>query len=1326
MKKKIMSLMLVFIMLFALVVCAYNSGNTGINISDTKIPLTDGNNSVEDALLFVRQMGAGWNLGNSFCCVDDNEYGVYSSSYYETLWGNPVTTKSMIDAVKNKGFKTIRIPVSYRNHLDENNCIDESWLARLKEVVDYVIQNDMFCIINLHHENWLIADVDKQEVAEEKLSKVWNQVSLYFKDYSNKLVFEGFNEVINSDGQWDSAKEESYGVVNRYNQVFVETVRSTGGNNSSRFLIVNTYAAKATKSVIDGFVLPNDSIENHLIVGTHIYDGISNATIKFSNLNDAFVKKGIPVIVGEWGTINSSTNTENVRIDYANSFLKIASDYGIPCLWWDDGGIFSSSSAVTNFAILQRNSGEWYFDELATVLIENAKNLYVSNDNDTDIDTDVFGMKDFSNWKSGTYDRSTGRYCSSTARICLNNYVNVSSDKQYKANISIERFSIMISEIDANNSFIKTSEIKNGEVFIPDNKTIKIGITLRDGTGITKNYDAYRALFEGSFEAYLSIVKEELSDEINKSEENDIAEDNIISSDDNIASKDINDNDDINVVTDNFGMTDFANWKSGTYDKTTGRYCSSSGRICLSSYVNVKANEQYKTNISINRFSLLVSEMDANNNFIKTTEIKNGEILLTEAKTEKLGITLRDGTGMTKSYDAYKSLFEGDFKAYLSIEQNSASNEGENIGENEIPADINNDSEKEEIKDNTEIVFKKDIFGMKDFANWKSGTYDRTTGRYCGSSGRICLNNYINLSSNEKYSVNINVDRFSVLISEMDANNKFIKTTEVKNGVVFIADEKTQKVGITLRDSTGMTKSYEAYKSLFENNFYAFFELIEMPLDNNGDSVDISNDVSDSVLDNVESSEGIFEITGNDGKENDSAGGNDAKVDMKFPADRIDSGFVLDVFDMLEKDNWIEGTFSPNGGNYSNDASKMCLKYYVDVNVGETYSLYSSDTSFRLLVKAIDENGLIRGVYNMSNGDTLPIELGITKLAISAYDSSNTKTNYEAYRNALNNGLKLYMTLTPSKYTEGEKNLISELLNLVNVGSTDSKNVLSYKVSFSSFYNTILPDLKNNMAYLNYQSCDKFQTTSSISGNYISTVAWKNYNSDYINRLDKMKHSINEFLATVDDNMSDTEKVLLAHEYIVNKAYYKDSGDVRSCASGILADGYGVCESYSESLGVLLHYMGIEYDLVISNSMNHEWLMVCLDGQWYHIDPTWDDTRAGTNAIYQHRFLLKNDNEFTQMSTNKHYNWNVYERYGTTSTSNKYSNWFVHDVAGNMYYHNSMWYYVDNNSNSIYKSNISGEGTTLVYKGNSAIVLKEIVSGVLTYTEGGCTKQIQL
>ena len=576
MKKRILSGILVIFMLLLMVFNASKQLTNDIFISQTDIPLSDGTDSSVTALEFVSSMGAGWNLGNSFCCCDEKNYGEKTVAYYETLWGNPATTKTTIDALKAKGFKTVRIPITYRNHIDANNQIDEKWLSRIKEVVDFVMQNDMYCIINVHHENWLVADTDKQAAGQEKLEAVWKQIAEYFSEYGTNLIYEGFNEVINSAGQWDSAYKASYDVVNNYNQTFVNTVRNTGGNNASRYLIVNTYAAKATRSVLDGFVLPTDAVKDRLIVSAHIYDGIDGANKKINYLYNYFICDGVPVIIGEWGMVNNSTNTEEKRIEYSRQFLQTASKYGIPCLWWDDGGIFKTSSSVNNFCLYKRNTQTWYFDDLVNSIIQEG-NPITYDIKKYKIEADPFYMKDINNWKSGDYHYATGKYTANSNRICMIDEMDVVPGKRYIANISDPTFHILVRIMDSDGNFIKSYNLNNRDSFCYEGEGYKARISIYNyvNNTICKSLEDYKKLFDNGFEATLKGIAESrdevVDDRITNDENGDekIGEDEV-TVEENTESEDETDStteklpeESIQEPVDIFGMTDLNNWRKG-------------------------------------------------------------------------------------------------------------------------------------------------------------------------------------------------------------------------------------------------------------------------------------------------------------------------------------------------------------------------------------------------------------------------------------------------------------------------------------------------------------------------------------------------------------------------------------------------------------------------------------------------------------------------------------------------------------------------------------------------------------------------------------------
>lgn len=310
----------------------------------------------------VKNMKLGWNIGNSLDCTG-SWIDKSNMKNFETAWGNPIITKKLIKSVKENGFNAIRIPVTYLEKMDSDGKIDKKWLFRVKEVVDYVIEENMYCIINVHHDcgggndAWLRADKEMYSKGmSEKYEYLWKQIADYFKDYDEKLLFESFNEILDKNSNWGGSNQESYEIVNKLNQLFVDTIRNSGGNNYFRNLIVLTYGASSADSQVSGFSVPTDKIKNHLIAEVHIYNpsdfcnGIDETwdlsdkneieTI-FSRLNEKIItKQKVPMIVGEFGS-QDKFNTEKYtkeREKYAFDFVSSAKKYGITCFWWDDGG----------------------------------------------------------------------------------------------------------------------------------------------------------------------------------------------------------------------------------------------------------------------------------------------------------------------------------------------------------------------------------------------------------------------------------------------------------------------------------------------------------------------------------------------------------------------------------------------------------------------------------------------------------------------------------------------------------------------------------------------------------------------------------------------------------------------------------------------------------------------------------------------------------------------------------------------------------------------------------------------------------------------------
>lgn len=315
-------------------------------------------------------MGAGWNLGNSL-----------ESEYNEEFWSNPKTTKAMIDKIAEKGFSTLRIPVRWDDHYtDSNYTIDSSYMDRVETVVNYGLADGMYVIINVHHndlQKQVSTDGSTQWRVKNELSTIWKQIGNRFKNYGDKLIFEVNNEP-RYEEDW-GGNSAYYDCVNQYNEAARSAIRSTGGNNSSRLVMLPTYCASADSPKLYGW--KNLSNDNMIAVSIHAYkpfdfayegNGHSNWTNDdynslagtFSELNSVFVSKGIPVVIGEFGATEKANYDD--RVKYAEVYATMAKSYGMPCLWWDNN---VTGYGKENFGIFDRNSCTFRYGRIADAMI---------------------------------------------------------------------------------------------------------------------------------------------------------------------------------------------------------------------------------------------------------------------------------------------------------------------------------------------------------------------------------------------------------------------------------------------------------------------------------------------------------------------------------------------------------------------------------------------------------------------------------------------------------------------------------------------------------------------------------------------------------------------------------------------------------------------------------------------------------------------------------------------------------------------------------------------------------------------------------------------
>ena len=349
-----------------------------------------------EAMEFLKKMGVGWNLGNTFDATNDGYKG--DDLDIEKAWVGIKTKENMIQAVKDAGFTTIRLPVSWHNHVDAEFNINEPWLSRVQEVVDWAIGCGLYVILNTHHDvyaDFYYPDSAHYDVSSRYIGRIWEQLSERFKDYDEHLIFESMNEprLKGTGDEWvfnvsKASCQDAAECINQLNQLFVDTVRKSGGNNAERYLMVPGYCASVEGATNELFKLPQDSADNRIIVSVHAYtpypfalqsmpDGgtdsfeltnigqTSEITFFMNKLYKTYIANGIPVVIGEFGARNKNDNLQS-RVTFSAFYAANAAARNIPCVWWDNSAHKGNGEL---FGLLNRREADWRFPEIVNALM---------------------------------------------------------------------------------------------------------------------------------------------------------------------------------------------------------------------------------------------------------------------------------------------------------------------------------------------------------------------------------------------------------------------------------------------------------------------------------------------------------------------------------------------------------------------------------------------------------------------------------------------------------------------------------------------------------------------------------------------------------------------------------------------------------------------------------------------------------------------------------------------------------------------------------------------------------------------------------------------
>lgn len=330
----------------------------------------------------VEDMGLGYNIGNTFDSIG-SWITIDDPWEYQRAWNNDPVSKHFIQKVHQAGFKSIRLPVSWAKWIDGNNQIDPGYMSAVQTVVDWCMEEDMYVILNIHHDSgaadnsWVRNIVTDFDGISQKYAAVWTQIANNFAGYGDHLIFEGMNEV---EFPAASNKSRQYELLNHLNQLFVDTVRSTGGNNARRHLLIPGFNTDIKQTCDRRYQMPNDPA-GHCILSIHYYspspfavaehnvdwcepvttwgseEDIKAVRDHFDTLASHFLSKGVPVIIGEYGVLTEDNKEKDSIHAYVKRIPELVMEYGMCPVLWD-------TSNAGDMKFIERNSGEFYDQQI--------------------------------------------------------------------------------------------------------------------------------------------------------------------------------------------------------------------------------------------------------------------------------------------------------------------------------------------------------------------------------------------------------------------------------------------------------------------------------------------------------------------------------------------------------------------------------------------------------------------------------------------------------------------------------------------------------------------------------------------------------------------------------------------------------------------------------------------------------------------------------------------------------------------------------------------------------------------------------------------------
>ena len=666
---------------------------------------------------------------------------------------------------------------------------------------------------------------------------------------------------------------------------------------------------------------------------------------------------------------------------------------------------------------------------------------------------------------------------------------------------------------------------------------------------------------------------------------------------------------------------------------------------------------------------------------------------------------------------------------------------------------------KEDLEDSNgqEDVSTGNYLDFSDISLWRTGHFNPYTGTYGSNKFRICLLD-VTENTQDSYVIHISDPDFRMAIRELNARKKMISSVDLCNGDVYVPVEGTEYLAISLYNGVQEKGNFfSVYEEMFANGFkVSLGTLLQEEASEKKEEPSTENTREENVIQGPTLNTPVVSPEDVTQKIPDTDGGMD---------DETDTGNVGDVagwvYDLSNIDLWRTGHFNPHTGTYGSNKFRICLTDVTE-NTRDSYVVHISNPDFRMVIRELNSRKKMITSVDLCNGDVYVPGEGTEYLAISLYNGVQEKGNFfSVYEEMFANGFRVGLRTSDSvdndvtdsdaglskeeatvpadkpvqkeEQTEadvvlgdstGEPELneaeqtvptqtLRELLyTMLVTGDTSRHDVTAYNVNMSDVdaaWNAMIAQ----EGYIAFEARANLiiQTTKDSQGKILTLWLYDLAGGDFFAKYEKVSNCVAEVKAAT-IGMTEADKVLYVYEYVMSHTSYSQNGYQTAYAGGALGEGYAKCDGYSRSCMLLLRQIGIECYRVTSSDMDHSWTYVKVDGEWYHLDATWDDTSGGT-----HTYLLRNSKEYDTMG-NRHYGWELVNAGDVAdSNSERFSDWFVHNVKGAMYYEAGMWYYVDNATGSVVRSDIWGNGyEVLVENTGKGLVLTGVKDGQVSYS----------